>query len=162
NDKGQLGDGTTQNRTTPVASVRVITPNQLIAVPSSIQLLPEQNKPLKVTATYASGDSQDVTTQATYESSHPEIAAVNATGVITAGGTAGTATITVRYYNQTLTISVQVKEIAPQAKRLSTGSYHALMIKEDGTAWAWGRNDKGQLGDGTTINRIVPVQTNGQ
>ncbi|MDR5002825.1 hypothetical protein RGW91_28440, partial [Brevibacillus parabrevis] len=52
---------------------------------------------------------------------------------------------------------VQVKEIAPQAKRLSTGSYHALMIKEDGTAWAWGRNDKGQLGDGTTQNRTTPV-----
>jgi alpha-tubulin suppressor-like RCC1 family protein len=41
---------------------------------------------------------------------------------------------------------------------LSSGNWHSLAIKSDGTLWAWGRNDYGQLGDGTTSNRYSPVQ----
>lgn len=36
--------------------------------------------------------------------------------------------------------------------------FHSLGIQENGTLWAWGLNDKGQLGDGTTTNRTVPTQ----
>jgi alpha-tubulin suppressor-like RCC1 family protein len=32
-------------------------------------------------------------------------------------------------------------------------------IKTDGTLWTWGRNNIGQLGDGTIIQRNSPVQT---
>ena len=35
---------------------------------------------------------------------------------------------------------------------------HSLAIHTDGTLWAWGRNDHGELGDGTTTNRTSPVQ----
>lgn len=38
------------------------------------------------------------------------------------------------------------------------GYYHSLALKPDGTVWAWGKNDCGQLGDGTTINKSIPVQ----
>jgi hypothetical protein len=31
-------------------------------------------------------------------------------------------------------------------------------VKSDGTLWAWGENDHGQLGDGTTSERHYPVQ----
>ena len=34
---------------------------------------------------------------------------------------------------------------------------HALMLGADGTVWALGRNESGQLGDGTTIDRTAPV-----
>ncbi len=41
---------------------------------------------------------------------------------------------------------------------VSAGYSHTLAIKTDGTLWAWGNNDYGQLGDGTNISRINPVQ----
>ena len=33
-----------------------------------------------------------------------------------------------------------------------------MALKTDGTVWAWGRNNYGQLGDGTTTERLTPVQ----
>ncbi|MEW6601328.1 MAG: hypothetical protein AB1499_10205, partial [Nitrospirota bacterium] len=41
---------------------------------------------------------------------------------------------------------------------ISAGHDHTLYIKPDGTLWAWGLNDSGQLGDGTTANRPYPAQ----
>jgi alpha-tubulin suppressor-like RCC1 family protein len=35
---------------------------------------------------------------------------------------------------------------------------HSLFIKSDGTLWAMGDNSFGQLGDGTSTNRLSPVQ----
>ena len=34
----------------------------------------------------------------------------------------------------------------------------AIAIKTNGTLWAWGRNDRGALGDGTNVDRTVPTQ----
>jgi hypothetical protein len=42
--------------------------------------------------------------------------------------------------------------------RIAAGYMHSFAIKNDGTLWAWGANDLGQLGDGTTINRRAPVK----
>ncbi|MDG0809646.1 RCC1 domain-containing protein [Cohnella rhizosphaerae] len=44
---------------------------------------------------------------------------------------------------------------------ISAGNYHNLALKENGTVWAWGANDWGAVGDGTTTKRIVPVQVQG-
>jgi len=41
---------------------------------------------------------------------------------------------------------------------IATGYGTSFAIKYDGTLWAWGRNNEGQLGDGTTINRYTPVK----
>ena len=41
---------------------------------------------------------------------------------------------------------------------LSTGSYHSLAIKADGTLWGWGRNNEGQLGNGTNTASNKPVK----
>ncbi|MCL2796980.1 MAG: Ig-like domain-containing protein, partial [Firmicutes bacterium] len=40
---------------------------------------------------------------------------------------------------------------------VTTGGVHTLAIKKDGSLWAWGRNYDGQLGDGTTTNRSMPT-----
>lgn len=43
-------------------------------------------------------------------------------------------------------------------KDISAGFTHNLLIKSDGTLWARGFNGGGQLGDGTTRNRLSPLQ----
>ena len=47
------------------------------------------------------------------------------------------------------------------AQTLALGAGHTLALKGDGTVWAWGNNLSGQLGDGTTFNRSLPVQAGG-
>jgi len=42
--------------------------------------------------------------------------------------------------------------------KISCGFKHNLAVKTDGTLWAWGLNQYGLLGDGTTFNRSSPVQ----
>jgi alpha-tubulin suppressor-like RCC1 family protein len=37
------------------------------------------------------------------------------------------------------------------------GLGHGLALRSDGSVWAWGRNDAGQLGDGSTATRLAPV-----
>jgi alpha-tubulin suppressor-like RCC1 family protein/pimeloyl-ACP methyl ester carboxylesterase len=43
----------------------------------------------------------------------------------------------------------------------AAGSYHTVAVKSDGTVWAWGNNGYGQLGDGSTTDRLTPVQVPG-
>jgi len=39
----------------------------------------------------------------------------------------------------------------------SSNSGHTMAVTSDGSLWAWGLNNNGQLGDGTIINRYIPV-----
>lgn len=43
--------------------------------------------------------------------------------------------------------------------QISTGGYHSLAIKSDGTLWVWGFNGNNQLGDGSAFNRSSPITT---
>lgn len=47
------------------------------------------------------------------------------------------------------------------AKAITAGQYFSVALKKDGTVWAWGDNQYGQLGDGTRTNRKSPVQVLG-
>ncbi len=41
--------------------------------------------------------------------------------------------------------------------QVSAGDKHSLAIRADGTVWAWGRNDYGQVGEGSTVDQVLPV-----
>ena len=41
---------------------------------------------------------------------------------------------------------------------VASGTEHVLALKTNGSLWAWGRNDCGQLGDGTLENRGQPTR----
>ena len=40
---------------------------------------------------------------------------------------------------------------------VSTGGGHTIALQENGSLWGWGENRFGQLGDGTTIDRVEPT-----
>ncbi len=40
---------------------------------------------------------------------------------------------------------------------ISAGASHSLVLKKDGSVWAWGYNNCGQLGIGDTLSRNVPI-----
>lgn len=42
--------------------------------------------------------------------------------------------------------------------QVSAGVYHSLVLRADGTVWAWGDNSVGELGNGTQTNSAIPVQ----
>ncbi len=41
---------------------------------------------------------------------------------------------------------------------IAAGRHHTASLRSDGTLWAWGRNDYGQLGDGTAVDKYSPTQ----
>jgi alpha-tubulin suppressor-like RCC1 family protein len=57
------------------------------------------------------------------------------------------------------TVPVQIGT-GNQWQNIGGGAAHGLAVRNDGTVWAWGRNEFGQLGDGTTIKRTEPIQVN--
>ena len=46
-------------------------------------------------------------------------------------------------------------------KTIAAGGFFTLALAYDGILYAWGRNDYGQLGDGTTIDSTAPKAVNG-
>ena len=45
--------------------------------------------------------------------------------------------------------------------QISAGWGQALALRSDGTVWAWGQNDYGQVGDGSLTNQNTPLQVRG-
>jgi alpha-tubulin suppressor-like RCC1 family protein len=45
--------------------------------------------------------------------------------------------------------------------QIAAGGSHSMALSSDLTVWMWGRNDYGQVGDGTTEHRLTPVPISG-
>ncbi|WP_259465344.1 InlB B-repeat-containing protein [Bifidobacterium sp. wkB344] len=141
NGNGKLGNGTTTNRYTPV---RVKTPDS-----KTYPDLPKDFTYLQVSA----------------GSTH-SLALGSDGNVYTWGynqyGQLGDGTTSIR--------SAPVRVKTPDSKtypdlpkdftylQVSAGSTHSLALGSDGNAYAWGDNNRGRLGDGTTTNRYTPVR----
>ncbi len=57
-----------------------------------------------------------------------------------------------------LSLFITDKLSAATIPQISGGGYHSLALKSDGTVWAWGRNNFGQIGIGKRSKRNTPVQ----
>jgi alpha-tubulin suppressor-like RCC1 family protein len=55
-------------------------------------------------------------------------------------------------------IPVQVSGLTSGVRTIGAGRFHACAVLTDGHMRCWGRNDQGQLGDGTTDDRLTPVE----
>jgi alpha-tubulin suppressor-like RCC1 family protein len=53
---------------------------------------------------------------------------------------------------------VPIEETDTDWGEIASGWNHSLAQKSNGELFAWGRNDAGQLGDGTTVDKLSPVQ----
>ncbi|MGH9176060.1 MAG: RCC1 domain-containing protein, partial [Vicinamibacterales bacterium] len=133
NDAGQLGDGTTTNRGTPVQVAGADGTGHLTGMTS-----------IAAGAKFSLAVKSDGSVWAWGEN---------------AGGQLGNDTTT----NSTLPLQVKVgrRKFFTNATSVAAGQSHSLALKSDGTVWAWGNNTSGQLGDGTTTNRTLPVQVSG-
>jgi alpha-tubulin suppressor-like RCC1 family protein len=49
----------------------------------------------------------------------------------------------------------------PLIVQIATGGQHTCALTSDGAVWCWGGNDHGELGDGTQVDRLNPVQASG-
>ena len=98
----------------------------------------------------------------TWTSSNEDVATVDNKGSVT-GREIGYTTIT--GYNSKTGVKAKAiinvyrnKEGVVTKPQVEIGPDYSVILKEDGTVWATGRNDYGQLGNGTTTNSNKPVQ----
>ncbi len=174
NPSGQIGDGTTVTRLTPV-------PVSLQGVTTQVAAGRGHTLALKADGTVwawganGSGQLGDGTT--TTRLSPVQVVGLSDAIAVAAGGFHSLAlrkdgTVAAWGQNDSGQLGdgtatnrltpVQVKDSTGVAfggaAKIAAGDLHSLAIKTTGTAWAWGQNFVGQLGDGTTINGPNPVQ----
>jgi len=139
---GELGDGTTTDRSTPVQVVGPGGSGYLTGI-TAIAAGGHHCLALKSDGTvwaWGRGAEGQLGNNATNNSATP-------VQVVGPGGTG--------YLTNVIAIAAGISYAAPYI----TG--HSLAIRTDGTLWAWGSNSYGQLGDGTTTTRTTPVQVVG-
>jgi alpha-tubulin suppressor-like RCC1 family protein len=174
NGYGQLGDGTTINRLSPVAvqGLPASSANFLIArythscsIMNNGDLycwgnneygqLGDGTTVNKLSATYINGVSNaiDVTT------GYFHTCALTSDGTLYCWGLNNFG----QFGDGTTNPSLTPVEIGnyPTAASLGSGGYHTCMVFNDGSISCWGRNLDGELGDGTTNNAYSPISISG-
>lgn len=48
--------------------------------------------------------------------------------------------------------------VLEQVSGFAVGGSHSIAFKQDGSLRGWGANNKGQLGDGTSLGRDLPTE----
>ena len=130
NSTGQLGDGTTLNRSSPV---------QVLVSPSG--------PPFTGVSAVSAGNSHTLLLKSN--------GSVWATGSDEVGNL-GDGGMTNRS-NPVQILSSPGGSPFTAASIIDAGSSHSLLVRDDGTVWAWGSNRYEQLGDGSLVNRNTPV-----
>lgn len=63
-------------------------------------------------------------------------------------------------YRKQISVPVRVQGL-DNVRLIAVGAFHNLALQEDGTLWAWGNNEYGQLGTGDTQPRSQPIPVQG-
>jgi len=173
NFHGQLGDGTTTGRSTPVQMQGVSGVVDISAGYDHTTMIKSDGTVWSVGYNYYGQLGDGTVTER-----HLPVQTKNITGVVeisavsyhtimlkedgtvwgvgyNAYGQLGDGTTT----NSSLPI--QVKSTFNDIVKVAYGEKHLVMLKEDGTVWSVGENGYGQLGDGTIVDKIIPVQVYG-
>ncbi|MEW2626397.1 hypothetical protein, partial [Streptomyces sp. NPDC048106] len=176
NSVGELGDGTTTNRTTPVyTDLPAGTTVTAIAAGSEHSLaLTSDGRVLAWGSNYY-GQLGDGTTTDRHTPVEVHLPAGTTVTAISAGyhhnlaltsdgrilawgsndrGQLGDGTTT----NSSTPVEVHLPTGA-QVTAMAAGGYHNLVLTPDGRVLAWGYNRDGEVGDGTTTDRTTPVYT---
>lgn len=176
NSNGQLGDGTTIQRLTPVDVSGLTSGVTSFDVGPSTACAVTSTGALKCWGFNGNGQlGNNTTTQS--------LVPINVTGLST-----GVAEVTVGYYHtcaklvdtsikcwgfngygqvgdgtitQRLTpVTVIINGTTTGVERVSAGQYHTCAVLTVGTAYCWGLDTSGQLGLGTQTQQIIAVPTN--
>jgi alpha-tubulin suppressor-like RCC1 family protein len=168
---GQLGDGTTVNKSSPVSTVIGGTNWKQVAAGGNSTVAVKTDGTLWTWGYNLYGQLGDGTT---VNKSSPVSVAGGGTNwkQVAAGGNSTVAVKTdgtlwtwgYNLYGQ-LGDGTTVNKSSPVStviggtdwKFSNIGGNSSLAIKTDGTLWTWGRNSHGQLGDGTAVNKSSPV-----
>lgn len=184
NDSGELGDGSNTDKFTPVPVIMT----GALASQQITQILATSAHSFAITAegkVYgwgynwegALGDGTEI-----YRNEPVEVdmsgALAGKTVTALAGSNSQTLALTSEgkvyswgaNYSGQLGLGDTTKRLTPQLVQgalagktiisIASNAGHSLVLASDGTLYAWGNNFHGELGDGTTINRISPVAVN--
>jgi alpha-tubulin suppressor-like RCC1 family protein len=176
NATGELGDGTTTDRNTPVTAIGL---SGIISVSGGGDQLEAHSLALKSNGTVWSwgsniygGLGNGTTTNTTVPG---QVLVLSGITAISAGGWHSAAlkkdsTVWTWGWNTDgqigdgtnvdRTVPVQVPGLTG-IKAIAAGTYHMLALKSNGTVWCWGDNVSGQIGDGTLVDRNTPIQVSG-
>ena len=135
NNRGQLGDGTTSQRTTPV-----------------VVRMPDRN-------TYPDLPKDFTYVQVSAGANHS--LALGSDGNAYAWGDNGNGQLGNNTTSRNTPVRIGKPADLPKDftyLQVSAGDQYSLAVGSDGNAYAWGRNNRGQLGDGTTTSRSTPVR----
>ncbi len=169
NDFGQLGEGTTESRITPV-EVKGISDIAAIACGHEHAVAIKKDGTVWAWGNNSYGQlgdgteihrrtpvqAQGIADASSISAGREHTIAVKKDGTVMAWGANQQKQLgedAVSYRSS----PVEVGRISGKAAVIASGGYHILALKKDGTAWAWGWNKYGQLGDGATSDSSEPV-----
>lgn len=157
---GQLGDGTNEDRSTPV---KVLENVRSVSAGESHTYAVLEDDTLWAWGRNVSNsfpDSDDLVNSPTPIKIMDNVASAS-TGVCThlAVKTDGTLWTWGKYIGNKTNKQISTpQKIMDNVADACTGFGHSMALKKDGTLWAWGQNNDGEIGDGSGRERLSPVK----
>jgi len=175
NDGGQLGDGTTTNRSTPTAVSGLA--SGAAAISAGWRHTCALTTGGGVMCWGRNDWGQLGSGTATYQSTPTAVSGLASGATSVAAGYSHTCAVTMgggvlcwgsNAYGQlgdgTTTsrrTPTAVSGLASGVTAVTTGQFHTCAVTSGGGVVCWGRNESGQLGDGTITNRLTPTAVGG-